>query len=171
MPLLLYILNSKTQGLIGGGGQGIRPALLLGNQKLRGPLLDIWGEAWSFCLAIFIYFTREIESFNLLHHRIGCKYYSNILLYLFQPPVWVKYLFPPYLVVIYLFHPFFLQKYLFPKISRPPSPSPYSNGGPLSFCNLLRLNHPSSWCEKLVIWYTNASIWKKRLYATSPRNN
>ena len=116
----------------GGGVQGIRPALLLGNQKLRGPPLDIWGEAWSFCLAIFIYFTREIESFNLFHLRIGCKYYSNILLYLFQPPVWVKYLFPPYLVAIYLFHPFFLQKYLFPKNSRPPP----RNGSPLSFCNL-----------------------------------
>ena len=61
----------------GGGVQGIRPALLYLGTKNLGPPLDIWGKARSFCRAIFIYFTRAIESFNLFHLRIGCKYYSN----------------------------------------------------------------------------------------------
>ena len=52
--------------------------------NLRGPPSDIWGQAWSFCLNICIYFTREIESFNLFHLRIGWKYlfqylYINII--------------------------------------------------------------------------------------------
>ena len=37
--------------------------------------------------------------------------FISILLYLFQPPLWIKYLCPPCLVVIYLFHPFSAQKY------------------------------------------------------------
>ena len=42
-----------------------------------------WGEAWRFCLAIFIYFTKEIESFDFVHPRIGWKYLFQYLYYIY----------------------------------------------------------------------------------------
>ena len=81
------------------------------------------------CLAIF--FSQErLKAFNFFSPQDRLKIFiSMFILYLFQPPVWIKYLFPPCLA-IYFFHPFFLQKYLFPKRTPPPQ-SQYSNGGSL----------------------------------------
>ena len=79
----------------GGAGHHVRPIYrripttqqqicpVSGQFIVRGPPLDIWGEAWSFCLAIFIYFTREIESFKLFHLRIGWKYLFQYLYYIY----------------------------------------------------------------------------------------
>ena len=55
---------------------------------VRGPPLDICGEAWRFCLTIF-FFTREIEGFFSRQDRVEI-FISIFILYLFQPPVWIK---------------------------------------------------------------------------------
>ena len=99
---------------------------------IRGPPLDIWGEAWSFCLAIFIYFTREFKSFNFFHHRIGWKYLFQYLYYinfnsLCGSNIYFHHILWPF---IYFTH-FSYKNIYFQKTSAPPPPAKYSNGGPL----------------------------------------
>ena len=88
-------------------------------KKLRGSPLDIGGAEVFACPFSFISQERFKALFFSPKDRLEI-FISIFILYLCQPPVWVKYLFPPYLVAIHLFHPFFLQKYLFPKNSSPP---------------------------------------------------
>ena len=58
------------------------------------------------CLFIFIYFTREIESFIYFRIYLRIFYFNRSLfiLYLFQPPSWMKYLFSPCLADIFAYH-------------------------------------------------------------------
>ena len=50
--------NKKRQGRIWDFEKGARGLRFC--DFVRRPPLDIWGEAWSFCRAIFIFSTREI---------------------------------------------------------------------------------------------------------------
>ena len=80
---------------------------------------------WSFCLFIFIYFTKEIESFIFFYLRTGWKYLIQYLFYIYFNllKLWITFLFPLWLVAIYLFHPSFPQNIYFQKNSSPPPPN------------------------------------------------
>ena len=87
----------------------------------------VGGGGWSFCPAIFLYFTREIESFIFFTLGLAGNIYFNMYIKFFQSPLWIKYLFPPCLVAIYLSHPFFPPKIF---ISQKVQPPQYSKSAP-----------------------------------------
>ena len=93
-----------------------------------GPPLDIGrggggGGGWSFCLVMFIYFTREIENFIFFTSGEGGKMYFNIYTIFISTSYVEKTFISTKPCGIYLFHPFFSQKYLFQKTPAPPPPS------------------------------------------------
>ena len=99
---------------------------------LRGPSLDILGGGGEFfCLTIFIYFTREIESFIFVHLRIGWKYlFQYLYLIIFISTSFVDKIFISTMPCGHLFIlPIFPTKIFISIKLQPPSPK-YSNGGP-----------------------------------------
>ena len=106
--------SQSNQSRDSGGGR--RHMITVYSEGLKGATIRYLGRgggavfAWSF---LFISQGRLTALFFSTQDRMEI-FISIFILYLCQPPLWIKYLFPPCLVAIYLFHPFSPQKYLFP---------------------------------------------------------
>ena len=115
-----FVLHRACVRSVSGGCQWVMLRCFKG-VWVKGPPWDIWGEAWSFCLAIFIYFTREIESFNFFHLRIGWKYLFQYLYFIyFSLPCGKNIYFHHILWSFIYFTHFYYKNIYFQKTPAPP---------------------------------------------------